>query len=320
MKIIQQTSTFLQLSDRKLGYFFGFLFGSGLLMGIPIWRLGVSYGESQYIQLKCDNVSSNRPEPCILTNHQPFTVRLESEPLKSIRIDHEKDSESVIIRSKLVLLTEKGDCILPTSNDTDMSLYFQKIDNILKNGRDSGNQLEQLTIEKDLRISSFIWCAVWGLINLLFGASIIAVLLETPTSISWKFDKSKDSVTGEFYLFFRRIYHDEIPLSQIRELQWTSETKTSTDDDGKETKKVTFRIDLLLRSGEVVPLTSPMWSDYWKAENVETFALMISRFIDVEEPQLSEVSPAPSNVADVLKRAHLEQEQNQLKKQRSNRS
>ncbi len=320
MKIIQQTTTFLHLGDRKLDKFFGAIAGTGFIMGFLIWRLGVSYGESQYLQLKCEAVSSTRSEPCTLKNDQPFTVHVESEPIKRTKLEHTLDENQNIAKSKLILVTEKGDYEIPNLNNQEVNSYSQQIEKMLKEGRILGTRLDGLTIEQDTRTNSLIWCVVWGLPTLLLGYFLILAILHTPTSISWKFDRSNDSVTGEFYQFFRRIYQDKVSLNQIRELQWTSDTRISRDDDGNETRKVTFCINLLLRSGEVIPLIPHMWSDYWQAEDVERFALMIGRFLDVEEPKVSEIAPVRLELAYSQKQMLEQQEQIRLKKQRLDRS
>jgi hypothetical protein len=314
VQIIQQGETVLQLKDRKLNPLFTTILVAGFCMGISVWRVRASYAESQYIQLKCDVVPSTQSAPCTVSSQQPFTVTVESEPLRNIKIEKAFDDDGEVSRYTLILLTEKGDYTVHGLKNEEVQLYGQKIEEMLKFGQTPGSQLESLRIERDVRIWSFIWCVVWGT----FGAMFIPVILLTPTSIIWEIDKEKNSILFDSYQFFRRISHDKIRLDNVKEIRWTLETKIHKHDD-QETKTLIPRVALILRSGEAISLAPDLWSEYWQLEESKAIVIKISHFLGIEEPQLSDVT-SPENFKQMQDHGAQLQEQAQLKKQRSDKS
>lgn len=285
-------------------------------MALPVWRLWVSYSEFQYIQLKCEAVSVSRSDPCTLTNVKAFTAVVELEPVKSVRVDTTQHEDSTT--STLILLTAKGEYDVPKLSNEEVNLYSLRIEKILRSGRVLGTQLDALIIEKDVRSNSLIWGIVWIFITLPLAFRFACVLLNIPTYKEWKFDKADNSIVGRFYQFFRRIDHDEIPLNQVQKLNWTLKTRISRDESGEEiSRTLTFDVELVLRSGEVIPIISSLWSPYWSFESSEAFSTTISHFLDVEVPELSDISLTIPFKQVSQYTAYL-QEQAQLKKQRLN--
>ena len=285
MKIIQQTSTLLQFRERKFKEWFGFILFSGVFISIPGSILSSSYSEPQYIRLTCDVISSIRSEPCTLAHQKYFTAMLESEPVKKVRVDTTQDEDSTT--SRLILSTTKKDYNFYYSSIKEVEIHRDKVEKMLTSGRVLGTQLESLTIVKDNRLNSLIFSIGLGLFALLLFFLSIWIILSTPTHISLKFDKNEDSIVSSSYQFFRRIDHKEFLLSQIQKINWTSTTSISRDESGEEFKTETFNVQLVLRSGEVIPIIPSMWSNYWTFGNSKAFTTTVSHFLDIEVPELS---------------------------------
>lgn len=313
MRIIQQTSKLLQFRERSGYGLFGSVFAAGFFMALPAWRLWVSYSEFQYIQLKCEAVSVNRSEPCALTNVKAFTTVLESEPVKGVRVYTEQGENST--KSTLTLLTAKGEYDVPKLSNEEVNLYSQKIEKMLGSKQVSATQLDALIIEKDARSSSLIWGIVWSPILLLLAFVSIGLILDIPTHADWTFDKNDNSLVIDFHQFSRHIYHDKIPLDQVQKIKWTAKITTAHDDYGRDSKEADFCVELVLRSGEIIPLIPSKLSSLWTFKSSEAFATTISHFLDVEVPKLSEVI-ASISFGQAHERTTYMQEQAQLKKQR----
>jgi membrane protein YdbS with pleckstrin-like domain len=313
MQIIQQTSKLLQFRERSGNGLLGSVFAAGLFMALPAWRLWVSYSEFQYVQLKCEAVSVSRSEPCTLTNVKAFTTVLESEPVKSVRVYTEQYENST--KSTLILLTAKGEYDVPGLSNQEVNLYSQKIEKMLESKQVLASQLDALIIEKDVRSSSLIWGIVWSAILLLLAFISIGLILDTPTHTDWKFDKNDNSLVIDFHQFSRHIYHDKIPLDQVQKVKWTAKITTAHDDYGRDSREADFCVELVLQSGEVIPLIPSKLSNLWSFKSSEAFATTISHFLDVEVPELSEIIASVS-FGQAHERTTYMQEQAQLKKQR----
>ena len=285
MRITQQTSTRLQFRDRRYTELFGFLYWALFFMEIPVFSLVISYSEAQSIQLKCEAASSSRSEPCTLSNVKAFTVVLESEPVKSVRVKTTQNTDSTT--SELFLLTQKGDYKFPYLSNKEVELYSQRIEEMLQSRRVLGTQLEALTIERDVRFGCLLWSFVSGLITFFSAFMLFRFMLNMPTHAHWKFDKSDNSIVVDFYQFFRHVHHDEILLNQVQRIEWKSHTIISRNEDYTENKMVTFYVGLVLRSESVIPLLPSTWSSYyWTFKSSEACATTISHFLDIEAPEL----------------------------------
>ena len=254
-------------------------------MGIPVSSLLISYSQSQFIQLKCEAASPSRSEPCTLSNVKAFTVVLESEPVKSVRVKTIQNEDSTT--SELFLLTQKGDYNFPYLSNEEVRLYSQRIEEMLKSKRVLGTPLETLTIEKDVRFICLIWSIASGLATFFLAFVLVQFILSMPTHASWKFDKNDNSIVIDFYQFFRHIHHNEILLNQVQRIEWKSHTIISRNEDYTENKTVTFHVGLVLRSESVIPLLPSTWSSYyWTFKSSEACATTISHFLDIEAPEL----------------------------------
>ena len=288
MKIIQQTSTLLQFRERKFKEWFGLVFIAGTFTGIPVGLLVVPSSESQYIRVSCDVISSIRSEPCTLAHQKSFTAMVESEPVKKVSVDITQNQDGTTFR--LILSTAKEEYSFYYPSIKELETYSEKIEKMLTSGRMLGTQLEPLTIVKDTRLNGLILSIGLGLFALLSAFLFVWIILSTPTHISLKFDKNEDSIVSSSYQLFRRIDHKEFLLSQIQKINWTLRTSISRDESGEEVKTEMFNVQLVLQSGEVIPVISSMWSNYWTFENSKAFATTISHFLDIEVPELSDIT------------------------------
>jgi hypothetical protein len=285
MKIIQQTSTLLQFHERKFMDWFGLILSPVFFISFSGSTVSSWYSEPQYIRLTCNVISSIRSEPCTLAHQKYFTAMLESEPVKKVRVDTTQDEDSTT--SRLILSTIKKDYSFYYSSIKEVEIHREKVEKMLTSGRVLGTQLESLTVVKDDRLNGLILSIGLGLFALLSAFGFVWMILSTPTHISLKFDKNEDSIVSSSYQFFRRIDHKEFFLSQIQKINWTLSTSISRDESGEEFKTETFNVQLVLRSGEVIPVIPSMWSDYWTFGNSKAFTTTVSRFLAIEVSELS---------------------------------
>ena len=210
---------------------------------------------------------------------------VESEPVKKVSVDIIQNQDGTTFR--LILSTAKEEHHFYYPSIKELEADSNKIEKMLTSERILGTQLEPLTIVKDNRLNSLILSIGLGLLALLSAFLFVWIILSTPTHISLKFDKNEDSIVSSSYQFFRRIDHKEFLLSQIQKINWTLRTSISRDESGEEVKTEMFNVQLVLQSGEVIPLIPSMWSNYWTFGNSKAFTTTVSHFLAIEVSELS---------------------------------
>lgn len=254
MKIVQHNDNILQFRPR--GGWFVLLMGALLIVTTPVWL--VLFGQTT--QLTCERTTAGSPR-CRLSK-SIFGVALRDDPIEALqgaRVAESRDSDGDLMY-KLVLDTGAGSVPFTNASSSSYNPKARRAADI--NNFVADTSVSSLTVESGGAIG-WIVSGVLGLmgVGLLFGGMQMS-------STVWTFDRTQNAIVKERHgLAGSKAW--QYDLAEIQDALVTE----SRDSDGDRT----YRVELVSRQGQRIPMTSWYSSGYQKKEDI---VRVIRRFLN----------------------------------------
>jgi hypothetical protein len=269
--IIEKTATTLHLSGANINWVFPTLC-SMVFGAFMAWK---NYESGKHMHVECNSHAVLLPCAINIQKQLDQTPTIQAIKKSVVREEDFDGGTSYY----LMLETSTGSYEFPGLTKDDVYRYAELI-NRFNLPPDS----KSFEFSYDDRDSQVIWADIW----ILFTMLLIISFLYTPTSVDWQFDAHTSLLKANLRFILWR-HQFEIPFSHIQQINWKS-TVRHHHEGGSTTF---YKLDLLRRSGIVMPLVPDLWNDQWAREDSEPVVAAVSQILKI---------PMPTNLDDSMLR------------------